>query len=313
MAERSLHLVVVGGNGFVGSHFVAAAVDVGHRITVVGRRPRPVFEHGRPFDFLGGGIAALIAAPDLLDNADCVCHFATTTTPASSNADPAADIETNLVPVVRLLEAMRRWGNRRILYLSSGGAVYGRPQTLPIPEDHRLAPVSSYGVVKASIEQYLRLFETTEDFHATIIRLANPYGPGQASGGSLGAVNTFIDRAIRGQPVQIWGDGSTIRDFIYISDVIKLLLATLTSDAGGTFNCGAGTGTSLIELVGLVANTIGRSLAHQLHPPRRFDPPAVILDISRANRTFQWQPTVSLPEGIGITAAEVRRNSQPLL
>lgn len=299
-----MHLVVVGGNGFIGSNFVAAAVDCGHEVTVVGHTPTPRLAHGRPFQFLGGGLDALAGNQDLLARADRICHFATMVTPASSNADPIADITGNLAPTVRLLEAMRHNGNRRILFLSSGGAVYGHPHYVPLDEAHPLNPLSSYGVVKSTIEQYLRLYEANYGFAATIIRPANPYGPGQTSIGQLGVVSTFLHLAQTGGTATLWGDGSVVRDFIYVSDVVALLLAAVQSDKTGTFNCGAGTGTSLLELIGIVEQITGSALAREFRPARAFDPPEVVLDISRAQKAFNWSPLVSLEQGILATAAE---------
>ena len=299
-----MHLVVIGGNGFIGKHFVDAAVARGHSVTIVGRASSIAQEHGPAVDYRSGGIAALAANSALLGRADRICHFATSVTPATSNADPLADIETNLMGTVRLLEAMRHAGNRRILFLSSGGAVYGRPHYLPIDEAHPLHPVSSYGVVKAAIEQYLRLYEVNYGFAPTIIRLANPYGPGQHSIGQLGAVNTFIHLAQTGQRATLWGDGGVVRDFVYISDVTALLLAAAESETTGTFNCGAGVGTSLIELIATVEQATGKALQRQFKPGRTFDPPAVLLDVSNARKMFGWVPTVTLEDGVARTAAQ---------
>lgn len=300
-SQQQMHLVVIGGTGFVGRHFVSAALGKGHRITVVGRAPLMISEQGSAVEYRSGGIDALTADTDLLDSADCICHFATSSTPATSNADPLADIQTNLVPTVRLLEAMRRTGNRRILFLSSGGAVYGRPHYLPIDEAHPVNPISAYGVVKVAIEQYLRMYEANYCLAPTIIRLANPYGLGQNSLGQLGAVNTFIHLALTGQPATIWGDGSVVRDFIYIADVIALLLAAAESDEQGTFNCGGGAGTSLTDLMEMVEQVTGKTLQRQFKPARSFDPSEVVLDITQARKVFGWQPAMGLAEGVSLT------------
>jgi UDP-glucose 4-epimerase len=292
-----MHLVVIGGTGFVGRHFVASAVAKGHKVTVVSRRPMADATLGN-VAFLPGGIGALAASTALLESADCVCHFATTTTPASSGRDPVADIEANLVETVKLLEAMRHAGNRRIVFLSSGGAVYGIPKYLPIDEDHPVNPISPYGVVKAAIEHYLRMYEATQDFRPTIIRLANPYGPGQNSTGQLGAVNTFLHLTMSGKVASIWGDGSIIRDYIHVSDVVRLLSIAVANGQTGTYNCGAGVGTSLVDLIAEVERVTGRKLLRQFKLPRMFDPPAVVLDLSRSSRAFDWRPSVSLSEGI---------------
>lgn len=299
-----MHLVVVGGNGFIGSHFVAAAAAAGHRITVVGHSPEPRMPHGFTFAFRPGGLRWLAEDAELLRSCDLVCHFATSMTPATSNADPLADINTNLFDTVRLLEAMRLTGNRRILFLSSGGAVYGQPQYLPMDEAHPLNPLSSYGVVKSAIEQYLRLYQANYGFAATIVRPANPYGPGQTTIGQLGAVNTFVHLAQAGQPATLWGDGTTVRDFVYVSDVVALLLACAESDTTGTYNCGGGTGTSLLNLICVVEQITGKHLERQFKPARGFDPAEVVLDISRARNAFGWQPLVSLRDGVAKTAGD---------
>ncbi|MBN9332125.1 NAD-dependent epimerase/dehydratase family protein [Devosia sp.] len=296
-----MHFVVIGGNGFIGRHFVSAAVSKGHRVTIVGRAASIADEHGPAVDYRSGGTQALAADSELLSRADRICHFATTSTPATSNADPLADIESNLMSTVRLLEAMRQTGNRRILFLSSGGAVYGRPHYLPIDEKHPLNPLSAYGVVKSAIERYLRMYEANYSLAPTIIRLANPYGPGQNSFGQLGAVSTFIHLALTDQPATIWGDGSVIRDYVYISDATALLLAAAESDATGTFNCGAGTGTSLIELMETVEQATGKTLHRQFKPARSFDPPEVVLDVSLAHSIFGWRPAVPLTAGVSRT------------
>lgn len=295
-----MHLVVIGGNGFIGSHFVEAALRAGHRVTAVGRALSAAVRNTR-VDYRSGGIDALASDWDLLAGADCICHFATSVTPASSNANPLFDIESNLMGTVRLLEAMRSAGNRRILFLSSGGAVYGYPHYLPIDEAHPLNPVSSYGVVKSAIEQYLRLYEVNYGFAATIIRPANPYGPGQNSIGQLGAVNTFLHLAQTGQTATLWGDGSIVRDFVYVSDLVSLLLAAVESEMTGTFNCGAGIGTRLLDLIALVEQATGKILIREFKPARPFDPPEVVLDISHARSVFGWQPVLGLAAGVALT------------
>lgn len=304
-SEQSLmHLVVIGGAGFVGRHFVAAALQHGHRVTVVGRRetePEDLVCHV----YRSGGLEGLAADLDLLARADLICHFATATTPAASNREPLADLDGNLRQTVQLLESMRRSGNRRILYLSSGGAVYGAPQHLPIDERHPLNPISSYGVVKVAIENYLRMYEANQDFRATIIRPSNPYGPGQDLSGQIGAVTTFLRAAFKEEPITIWGDGTVVRDYIFISDLVSLLLLAVESQFSGVFNCGSGVGTSLIDLIDAVERASGRQLSTQFEPARAFDPSQVILDVSSASRTFGWRPAMTLAQGIDLTIAKM--------
>lgn len=298
-----MRIVVVGGNGFIGSHFVAAAVRAGHDVVVSGTNPQPKYAHGLPFRFIPGGIRTLAEATDDLAGADAVCHFASSSIPSSSNADPLADIDNNLRGTVQLLEAMRAVGNRRIVYLSSGGAIYGRPLATPINEDHPTNPLSSYGIVKLAVEKYLALYGEQYGFRSTVIRPANPYGPGQGTFGQLGAVTTFLNLALNRQRAVIWGDGSAIRDFVYISDLCDMVLTVLERDITGVFNCGSGAGTSLSTLIAIIERLTGLTLDREHKPARPFDPPAVVLDISQARTVMGWEPKVELSEGICRTMA----------
>jgi len=299
-----MHLVVVGGAGFIGRHFVSAALHRAHTVTVVGRSATPPV--GLQVDYRSGGLAGLAVDADLLARADLICHFATAATPAASNRDPLADIDGNLRQTVLLLEAMRATGNRRVLFLSSGGAVYGTPQYLPIDERHPLNPISSYGVVKVAIENYLRMYEANYDFHATIIRPSNPYGPGQDSSKQIGAVNTFLRAALNGDEVAIWGDGTVVRDYVYVADLISLMMAAAERHVTGTFNCASGVGTSLLELVDAIQRISGRALSIRFMPARAFDPQRVVLDLSATRRAFDWLPETTIDQGMSFTMADMR-------
>ena len=183
--------------------------------------------------------------------------------------------------------------------------MYGAPQHLPIDERHPLNPISSYGVVKVAIENYLRMYEANQDFRATIIRPSNPYGPGQDLSGQIGAVTTFLRAAFKEEPITIWGDGTVVRDYIFISDLVSLLLLAVESQFSGVFNCGSGVGTSLIDLIDAVERASGRQLSTQFEPARAFDPSQVILDVSSASRTFGWRPAMTLAQGIDLTIAKM--------
>jgi UDP-glucose 4-epimerase len=295
---EKMHIVVAGGNGFIGSHFVARACELGHRITIFGHTPTPRVPHDGAFEFVEGGLDALANDAEMLRSADLICHFASSSIPATATADPVGDIERNLVGTVALLEAMRHNGNKRILFLSSGGAVYGTPQITPIPESHPLNPISAYGITKLAIERYLMMYQTLYGFQSLIIRPSNPYGPGQGTYGQLGAVTTFLNLALRGETAKLFGDGSVVRDFVYIDDLIDFILAAIASAQTGVMNCGAGVGTSLNALIALIEDVTGRELAREYLPKRGFDPQEITLDISRGNDCLKWQPKTTLRRGI---------------
>ncbi len=293
-----MHIIVLGGNGFIGSHFVKHAVGAGHRVTVVDLMPTLRHRHGMAFDFWPGGTADLANATDLLRSADAIVHCAYSTVPATANADPARDITDNLVPLVALLEAMDAAGLQRIVYLSSGGAVYGRPRMMPIPEDHSLDPISAYGVTKVASEKYLGMYAENRGLRPVVLRPANPYGVDQGKVGLLGAVTTFLNLLATGETATIWGDGSIVRDFVHVDDMSRLILAAVEQDVPGVYNCGSGSGCSLNALVDTIEMVTGRRLPLRHEPARGFDPPEIILDITAARTAFGWQPQVSIEEGI---------------
>lgn len=300
-----MRILVVGGNGFIGSHFVETAASAGHELIVCGYRPTPVYAHGQRFTFIPGGIQTLADNPSLLRRVDVVCHFASSAFPASSNADPLGDIKDNLASSVRLFEAMRAADVARVVYLSSGGAVYGRPTFVPITEEHPTDPISSYGVVKLAVEKYLHLYAHQHGFRPLIVRPANPYGPGQGKVGQLGAATTFLRLALTGQTAVVWGDGSVIRDFVYVSDLCELLLEGIQRGAIGIFNCGSGIGTSLSELIAIVEQTVGRKLAREHRAARPFDPPSTVLSIDKSRRELGWEPKVALIDGLRETLSSM--------
>ncbi len=193
-------------------------------------------------------------------------------------------------------------GLQRIVYLSSGGAVYGRPHTVPITEHHALDPISAYGVTKVASEKYLGMYAANRGLRPIIMRPANPYGVDQGKVGLLGAVTTFLNLLAAGEAATIWGDGSIIRDFVHIDDLSRLMLAAVEQDRPGVYNCGSGTGCSLIKLVDTIAAVTGRRLALRFEPARGFDPPEIVLDIEAALTTFDWRPRVALEQGVGDVA-----------
>lgn len=287
--------VVIGGQGFIGAAFVDSLKRRGHSVTIVSRDSNTEVEG---VETVTGGMDVLVSQPSLLAGCDGVCHFASATIPSSSVGGPLNDIESNLSPTLRLLEAMRLHGNRRLIYLSSGGAIYGLPNHIPISEDHGKKPISHYGLGKLAIETYLDYYSREHDFKVAAIRPANPYGPGQGKIGQLGAVTTFLRMIQNGQTATLYGDGSTVRDFVHIDDLCAMLMRIVETGATGVWNCGGGEGTSLKDLIRKIENATGKTLRIDYKPVRPFDPPAIVLDNERAKSELGWEPKVTLHDGI---------------
>jgi UDP-glucose 4-epimerase len=297
--------VVFGGAGFIGSHLAEELLDRGYPVRIFARagadRSLPETLRGR----------ATLESGDFMNDADVsramqkcelAVHAISSTIPASSNQAPTFDVETNLVSTLRFLEQARCQGVKRVLLLSSGGTVYGRAARLPISEDAPTFPLCSYGIVKLALEKYFHMFATLYGLGHTIVRLANPYGERQSPTRRQGAVAIFLNRVLRGEPLEIFGDGSIVRDFIYIKDATRAIRLLLDSSApDGIYNVGTATGTSLNELVEHIRKVTGRPVEVRKGPGRTVDVPANILSIDKIERVTGWKPECSLADGIART------------
>jgi len=297
----NMNILVLGGNGFIGSHIVDASLAAGHRVRVFDRSEDRYRKRLPSVDYVLGSMDDRFLLAEALAGMDVVLHAISTTVPSTSNMDPAGDVQSNLIAALGLLDAMRDKGVRRIVFLSSGGTVYGRPKQDPIPENHPLHPICSYGIVKVAIENYLFLYQELYGLQPLILRPSNPYGERQGHLGVQGAVGTFLHKAARNELIEIWGDGSVVRDFIYVGDLAQLCLKAMESSVCGVFNAGSGQGCSINELLQHIRRTTGETLQVAYKPGRAFDVQRAVLDIERATAQFDWLPATGLPEGIAAT------------
>jgi len=300
-----MRTLVIGGTGFIGSHLVDHLLAHGHRVRVFSRSP----ERRRPqvagVDYRIASLDDIPALSEALCGVEVVFHLASATVPATAARDPVFDVDANLVATLRLLDLLTESEVKKLVYLSSGGTVYGIPETLPVPEDHRLMPICSYGIVKAAIEGYIRIFQRSHAIECIIVRPSNPYGPRQGHSGVQGVIGTFLARIRDGEPLEVWGDGSQVRDFLYVSDLAEFCVRAAESGGSGVYNCGSGRGCSVNEIIAVVEKVTGRKAVVERRPPRGFDVPEVVLDISAVRRVFGWQPRVGLGEGIRMTWEEI--------
>lgn len=302
--------VVIGGCGFLGRHVVKALAERGDEVSVVDMVDFPAGSLAVKTSILDLSRASAREFDTLVGAAEVIHHYAWTTIPATANADPLADLQANLALTIGLLDALKRRGGGRIVFASSGGTVYGRPRTIPVPESHPLEPIAAYGVSKVAAEKYLLLYRHLYGVDARIARIANPYGAGQNPAQRQGAVTAFVHHALAGEGIEIWGSGEVVRDFIYVADVVAGLIAL--SDVAGfadgappVFNIGSGRGASLIEIIDLIDRELGRPLRIEHKPARPFDVPVNVLDIARARAELDWAPTVPLQLGIGRMIADL--------
>jgi len=303
-----MRILVLGGNGFIGSHVVDALLGAGHKVRVFDRGPEKFRAPLQNVDYRIASFTDFPALAEALEEIDVVFHFISTTVPSTSNLDPIGDIEGNLITTVKLLQLMVQKDVRRIVYLSSGGTVYGIPKQVPIPVTHPLIPICSYGVVKLAIENYLLMFKSLHGIEPLIFRVSNPYGERQGHQGIQGAVGTFLQRALHGEPVVIWGDGSVVRDFIYVGDLANICLQAVNG-ISGIYNVGSGSGASIKQVLECVEIATGMELQVEYKTSRNFDIPQVVLDVSDTKNHFQWNPDVDLLQGIKRTWSWVKDNN----
>ena len=292
---------VFGGGGFIGSHLSEALLASGHEVTLFDRsEARFLAEMERAGarlclgDFLSGADVS-----SALSNCDIVYHLASATVPQTSNDNPAYDVEVNVLGTLRLLDAVRESNVKKVVFSSSGGTVYGIPQEIPIKETHFTDPTSAYGISKLTIEKYLHLYSILYGLNYCVLRIANAYGERQPVTGSQGVIGAFLDSAIRDDEIRVWGDGSVMRDYTYVGDIVNAFIkAGEYEGENKVFNIGAGRGYSLNEIIEIVEQVLGRSLKVTHLPGRVFDIPINILDISRAKTYLDWRPRVGILEGI---------------
>lgn len=296
-----MRFLVLGGCGFIGSHVVDQLVLAGHGVRVVTRRPEAARGPFPGVEYVLGDCrdAGLLATS--LDGIDGVLHMFSATTPGSGNLDPKYDVEQNLLSALTLLEEMGRAGVRRLVYLSSGGTVYGHPESIPIPESHPLRPIGSYGIVKVAVESYIGLFARDRGLLPAIIRPSNTYGERQGRNGAHGVVSVLMRRALTGGEFQVWGDGSLVRDYLHVGDLARLCRLAAESGLVGTFNAGSGLGTSLETLIDQIMLVSGSSFPVHYSDARSIDAPVNVLDNRSAAEAFGWAPRIPLEEGLRMT------------
>jgi UDP-glucose 4-epimerase len=237
-----------------------------------------------------------------LEGVDVVYHLAWSGIPSSSKSSIRANTGNNLLSTLDLLDECRDAGVKRVIFMSSGGAIYGRAHQLPIPEYHPTTPISAYGAAKLSVEAHLSVYEHLYGLNYVSLRPSVPFGEWQNSRRGQGAVNVFLQNVYSGRPIIVWGSGNIIRDFFYVGDLARACLLAANMDvAPGPYNIGGGVPVTLKELIEMIRYVTGRAVPVIYEPPRSFDPPSIVLDISKARRALGWTPRVPLADAIART------------
>jgi UDP-glucose 4-epimerase len=298
-----MKILVTGGAGFIGSHVVDAYIGAGHDVIIVDNMSGGKRENINPkarfhqLDILDPETATLIQdeKPDVLN------HHAAQMDVRKSVADPAFDARINILGTIGLLDAARKAGVKKVLFVSSGGAAYGEQEQFPAPETHPTWPVSPYGVSKRSGELYCHFFFAEYKLPFVAFRYANVYGPRQDPHGEAGVVAIFSGKMLRGEPVTVNGDGTQTRDYVFVGDVARMSLLALERDATGPVNVGTGIETDVNQLAAALLEAAGSKSEVTHGPTKGGEQRRSVVDVRRAAEVYGWRPEVSLKEGVGRT------------
>lgn len=308
--NKKLPCLVLGGAGFIGSHLAQALAREGQPVRVFDR-PHvdrlPLFPADMGFEVFTGDFLNPQSLLPALRGVETVFHLVSTTLPKTSNDNPFYDVETNVLGTLRLLSMCREQGVRKLVFVSSGGTIYGPQASVPLSENHPTDPICSYGIHKLTVEKYLRLAHRLHGLEYCILRPANLYGPRQRLDTAQGAVAVFLHRALRGEPIEIWGDGSVVRDYVYITDAVDAIVRAARHDAEPRiFNLGSGVGVSLNQLVAQIGNVLGKPVEVRYGASRPVDVPVNVLDTALARHHLGWSATTSLETGLRWTCDWLR-------
>jgi len=307
-----MKILVTGGAGFIASHVVDALLEAGHDVAIVdnlstGRRrninPRARFYE---VDIRSPELARVLAEerPEIID------HHAAQMDVRRSIVDPIYDADINVLGSLNVLELARQHGVRKVIYISSGGAVYGEPVYLPCDEDHPIDPLCPYGATKHVVEHYLFMYRQNYGLDYTVLRYGNVYGPRQDPHGEAGVVAIFTGLMLAGRQAIINGNGEQERDFVYVGDCVQANLLALNSGSGEIYNVGCGVGTTVNEIFGHLKDISGYALEPAHGPAKLGETFKIYLEVAKARREMGWEPRVTLREGLERTVDYFRTIDQ---
>lgn len=303
-----MRCLVVGAGGFLGRNLSAALCDRNAVVQGFGRLPEDEAARDHRIAWTNAPFSDFPALARAVEDQEIVFHLLGSSIPESSNSDPAEDLLSNVFSTIKLLDLCRAARVRKVIFASSGGTVYGIPAVVPTPESATTDPISAYGIGKLAIEKYLALYRHLHGLDYHILRIANPYGPGQSPFKKQGVVASILYRAISGQPFEIWGTGDVTRDFIHVDDVSAAFIGALHY-AGDQriMNVGSGHGLTINQVVGDVQQVLGLTGVRVTRKPgRAADVPVSVLDTELIRTATSWRPRVEWIDGLTQTAAWMR-------
>ncbi len=299
-----MKIMVTGGAGFIGSHIVDAYIIRGHKVCIIDDLSTGKKENINPkatFHQLDIRDASSVEQVFQRERCQVLNHHAAQMDVRRSVADPAFDASVNIIGILNLLEAGAQSGLQRVIFASSGGAIYGEQDVFPANETHPCRPISPYGVAKLSSEQYLFYYKAVYGIEFTNMRYANIYGPRQNPGGEAGVIAIFTTKMLKHESAYVNGDGMQTRDYTFVGDVVKANVLALEGSGSDSFNIGTGIETNVNQLFDRLTVLTGTAIKRQHKDGKKGEQLRSVLDASKATRVLGWRPGVSLDDGLSRT------------
>jgi UDP-glucose 4-epimerase len=297
--------LILGGSGFIGSHLAEALIKKHYSVRVFGdfkSGMRNIEAIADRIEIIKGDFQNASDVDSAVQNVDYIFHYISTTNPASSFDNPVYDIETNVISSVRMMEIALKNDVKKIIFPSTGGTIYGDARKIPISEDEPANPLNPYAISKLTTEKYLHYFFTQYGMHYLILRYSNPYGDRQNPLGNQGVIPIFLNKIRHNEAPVIYGDGNSVRDYIYIDDAVDATISLLERGSHEKlFNIGSGTGTTLNQLLKIMSDVTGKSVSPIYKQDEGRYIRKVVLDISKIHQQTGWRPKINISEGIAKT------------
>jgi UDP-glucose 4-epimerase len=290
--------LLIGGNGFIGSHLTDKLLKEGHYVRVYDISHE---RYRKPLDNVDYRISQLQNTPDLYEamlGIDIIYHLASASVPSTSGIDIVDEVNKNLITTLSILDLAIKLKINKFIYFSSGGAVYGYPEINSISENHPCRPISSYGIIKSTIENYLSLYNRLYGINTLILRPSNPYGIRQGHFVAQGVISTFLRNLKSNTEFSIYGDGSATKDYIFITDMINICYNISMGKYNGVYNIGSGRGVSINEIIATIQLVTGKKANCVFLESKEYDVPNFVLDISKVLKDQTARPNTTLVQGI---------------
>jgi len=305
MADKKV--VVLGGSGFLGTYASMTLLSKGYRVLIVDQLP-PKFSHPN-MSHLQASVSDNESMSLALENAEIVLHLQSAILPSDGSELASPRIDEHLSSLNQLLENMQNKGVFKLMFFSSGGAIYGNPSQSPTPENHPLLPVNTYGASKKASEELIASF-ISRGLQPLVVRPANIYGYGQGHRHRNGLVNTLMYAALNNEQVRIYGLGDTVRDYLYVEDVMLFLEKALDCWIPETFNLGYGIGHTIHQVIDWVEEATQKSISKVYFPARKQDPQSIVLDCRKAALLMNWKAKMNLEQGISMFLSKIQSKNE---